>query len=135
MDRRRAPRRHIGSRHAPDLCAGLGVEGREERVLLHVGLDDDHAVVEDRRAARLPLHLRRGEPAGVEHAEILLPELFALQVVRIQPFGSEERDQPLAVGRERRVGVGRLGVPLDLRHGLEDRLLPLDLRRYFLSSA
>jgi hypothetical protein len=105
MDRRRAPRRHVGARRAPELAAVAGVEGAEERALLDVDLDDDDAVVQDRRAARLPLRRRIAEPAGVEDAQVLLPQQLALEIVGVEALGAEERDQPLAVGDQRRVGV------------------------------
>ena len=45
----------------------------------------------------------------------------------MQSFGSEERDQPLAVSGEGRIRVACLGVTFDLGHGFVDRALPFDL--------
>ena len=56
--------------------------------------------------------LRQIVRAGVEHAEIFLPDRTAVHVERVQPLRSEERDDVAAVGERRRVGVGRLDVPL-----------------------
>ncbi len=123
-DRRRAPGRHVAARHAPDFLARRDVEGREERVLLHVGLNDHDAVVDDRRAGESPLRFRCREESGVEHAEVLAPELLAREVVDVQPFRPEDRRQVRAVRGERRVGLRALRVPLHGRHTLVDRLFP-----------
>ncbi len=125
MHRRRAPRRHVTPRDAPQLLAAPGVERPEERPLLNIRLDDHDVVVKDGRAPGFPLRRRVGEPAGVEHAEVLLPEQLALEVVGVEPFRPEKGDQAFAVGGERGVRVRGLRVALDLRNRLEDRLLPV----------
>ena len=132
-DGRRAPRRHVAARRAPQLLAGRQIERRDKRALLHVGLDDHAVAVDDRRAGEPPLRVGHHEEAGVEQAEVLLPDRLALHVEGVQPFGAEERHDVAAVGGERRAGVGRLGVPLDLRHAgvrgaLPERLAGLPCR-------
>ncbi len=121
-----APCRHVAARDAPHFAAVLRVEHREEGSLLHVRLDDHHAVMDHRRAARLPLRAGHHVVAGVEQAEVLLPEQLPLHVEDVEPFGAEEGRDAFAVGRERGVGVARLGVPLHLRHALVDALMPFD---------
>ena len=65
--------------------------------------------------------------AGVEHAEVLLPQRLALHVEGVEPFGSEERDRcrsPSVASVE--LAWRRLRVALDLRHAVDGGLLPLD---------
>ena len=114
----RAPCRHIGSRSAPQFLARLHIKGTKERTLLHVGLDDDLSLVDDRRAAKLPLRGRHHEEARVEHAKVHFPELLALHVERKEPFGPEHRHDVRAISGQRRIGVRGLRVPLYLRHTL-----------------
>src|SRR5215212_2897293 len=115
VDRRRAPSGQLALAHRlPHLLARLQVVGGDERTLLYVGLYDDEVLVDDGRAAVLPLIIRVVEPAGVEHAEVLLPEELARQVVVVETFGAEEHEEVLAVGRGGRGGVRRLRVALDL---------------------
>src|SRR5262245_27755167 len=45
-----APGRDVASRCAPDLAPIFETEGRDERVLLHVALNDDRVFVDERRA-------------------------------------------------------------------------------------
>ena len=73
--------------------------------------------------------LRQVVGAGVEHAEVLLPRGTALHVEGVEPLRSEERDDVLAVGKRRGVGVSRLDVPLLLWHALVRRLPPHGLAR------
>ena len=79
---------------APDLLAGRRVERREERVALDVALHDHHVLVDDRRAADAPLVVRIEEPAGVQDAEIFLPEQLAVEVVT-------RKDLPIRTRRRR----------------------------------
>ena len=71
-----------------------------------------------------PLSFRNLEESGVEDAEVLAPQLLAGEVVDMQPFRPEERDQVRAVSRQRGVRLCALRVPLHGRHALVDRLLP-----------
>ena len=57
------------------------------------------SVVDDRRAAEAPLVLLVDGEAGIERAEVALPEQLAVEVVAVQPLGAEAGDDALAVGR------------------------------------
>src|SRR5262249_6337733 len=67
------------------------------------------------------------EPAGVEHAQTLLPEELAIAVVAVKAFRAERGEDMAAVGRRRRVGVAALRVAFDLGHARAGRLFPDDL--------
>src|SRR5262249_34199409 len=93
--RRRAPRRDLVARRGPDLAAVQGAVRREERVLAQVALQDDQVFVEDRRAAEAPLVLGEDDEAGVQGAQVALPQELA--VVSYQ--GSAIPSPPLGVIR------------------------------------
>src|SRR5262249_4825547 len=112
----RAPGRHIVARRAPEFAAGSDIERSEKRPFLHVGLNDDYAVMDDWRASSFPLRVGHHVEAGVEDTEVLLPEQLAFQVVRVKSFGAEEGDEMFAVGRRRRVGMRGFRMALDFRH-------------------
>ena len=53
-----------------------------------------------------PLVVGIVEPPGVQHAEVALPQRLAVDVVGVQPFGSERHDDAAAVGDRRRRSPG-----------------------------
>ena len=122
---RRPPRRQFLAHRLPDGIAGADVGGEHEGLVLRVALDDHQVLVDDRRARRAPLVLGQVVGAGVEDAEILLPHQLAAHVEGVEALRAEERDDVTAVGRGRRVGVGRLDVTLLARHALVRRGLPV----------
>src|SRR4029079_19707223 len=128
-DRRRGPRRDLVTLRAPDLLASGRVERGEERAALNVALHDHHVLVDDRRAADAPLVVGIEEPAGVEDPEVLLPELLAFEVERVEPLRTERHDDVPAVGDRRRRCLARLGVPLRLRDAFGRDAVPDDLAR------
>ena len=97
-DDRRRPRRHLVAADAPLLGAGRDVEGGDVRVRVAIVLDDDEAVVDDRRAAGAPLFVLVVDVALVEPAEILLPEQRAAHVEGVEPLRAHHRDDVPAVG-------------------------------------
>ena len=107
-DRRRRPRGNLFALRAPHFLAGRDVERREERAALDVALHDHHVLPDDRRAADAPLVVGVEEPAGVEDAEVLLPEQLAVEVVGVKPLRAERHDHARAVGHRRRRRLARL---------------------------
>ena len=84
---------------------------RDERATVNVGLNDQSIAVDHRRAGVPPLEGGVDVPAGVEHAEVPLPQRLAVDVVDEQPLGTEEGHDVLTVGRARRIGLAPLPVP------------------------
>src|SRR5205085_9863683 len=72
--------------------------------------------------------------AGVQEAEIALPERLARHVVAVKPFRAEERNHPFAVRGRGAVGVRCLGMALDRRDTLERIPLPQDLARLLVEA-
>ena len=83
--------------------------------------------MDDGRTGEAPLGAGYPEEGGVEYPEVPLPKESAVEVMAIEPFRAEERNDPLAVGGGRTVGVGGLGVALVLGHPLVADALPDDL--------
>src|SRR5262249_12697055 len=131
-DRGGGPRRDLVALRAPHVFAGRRVERRDEGVALDVALHDHEILVDDRRAADAPLVIGIEEPAGVEHAEILLPQELSVEVVRIQPLRTERHDHLLAVGDRCRRRLARFRMPLRLRDAFVGDFVPDDLSARFV---
>src|SRR5262249_22506811 len=91
-DDRRRPRRDVVPRRGPETLGVFEAVGGDEGVLAQVALEEDQAVVQDRRAAESPLDLGEDEEARIERPEVAFPELFPLEVVAVEPLGAEARD-------------------------------------------
>src|SRR5207237_4859458 len=124
-----APRRDLVPRRGPEPRTVLQAVGRDERVPAQVALEDDAALVDHRGTGESPLVLPLDGEAGVEGAEVALPEELAVEVVAVEPLGPEAGNHARAVGGRGAVGVAPLQVPLDLRHALEGGLRPEDFAR------
>ena len=91
---------------APALLAGRRVERDDEVGALVVPGDDERLAVDRGRGSFAEAIARLHLP------ELLLPEELALEVERVEPPRAEVGVEPLAVGEQRRRGVGvRLMVP------------------------
>ena len=123
----RAPRGHVMPGRFPHRSAVLQRVGGQERILLHIALENHHVVVNDRRAAASPLCRRRAKEAPVKHAKVLLPDRIAVYIVAIQPLGPKERDHKFSIGACRCIRMGGLGVPLDLGHSAVTQSSPQDI--------
>src|SRR6185295_2260596 len=84
IDRRSSPRRDLFARRFPYKLPILNVIGSDEGIFLNVSLDYYEILIDDWRAAMLPLIIGVEEPAGIEHPNILLPQQLAVQVVGIK---------------------------------------------------
>src|SRR5437870_4411585 len=84
------------------------------------------AAIENRRTGRSPLVCGVVVFAGVNNAEVLLPQEVAVTAVAVQAFGPQQYEDVLAVrsGSRRCVTVMRMAV--DLRYTFVERLLPKD---------
>ena len=114
------------------MFSGLEVVGGDKRILLKVGLHDHHVLVDDWRAAVFPLVVRIVEPAGVEHAEILFPQKFSVQVVCVETVRAEIYDQILSIGDGGGIGMRRFGMTFHFRHAFKSNSFPEDLARRFI---
>ena len=122
-DERRGPVGLLVARDAPDLLAGLLVEHDHERVAFVIEHEDELVAGEHGRHA-----FAEGHPHAHLHAEVLLPDQRALEVVAVHPARSEERVDVLAVGDRRVRGeTAVLVVAAFVRRGRLRRALPEDL--------
>src|SRR5262249_30879606 len=90
---------------------------------------DDEPVVDHWRAAEAPLVLAVDGEAGVDRAQVALPEQLPVEVVAVEPLRPEAGDDALAVGRRGAVRLTALEVPLDLRDALVGGAGPEDRAR------
>jgi hypothetical protein len=87
-----------------------------------------------RRAPETPLGVLDHVEAGIEDAEVLLPQELTLEVVAIEPLGAEKCDSAVLADGHGRVGVGGFGVPLDGRNPFVSVAFPLDAPRFLVEA-
>jgi hypothetical protein len=80
------------------------------------------------------LIVRVVEPAGVEHARVLFPEQLAVQVVTIETFRAEQRDDMFAVNCGSGGGVRRLRMAFNFGHAFVSRALPENFARLLVEA-
>jgi hypothetical protein len=97
-------------------------------------LNQNHAFVNYRRAAELPLRLRNLIIAGIEHAEFFLPENLARHVECVQSFRTQHGNKVSAVCRECGIRVRGFRMPLDFRHTRENGPVESDTTRVFIQA-
>src|SRR5262249_40443778 len=115
------------ARRPPELAPIGDAEGGQEAAFLDVALDDHAVAVDDRRTAELPLRGWDEEEAGIEDAELLLPEEIPIGVVAVKPLRAEEGHDVLSIGGDGAVRVRGLRMALDLRHAGARRPFPENL--------
>lgn len=122
------------ARRAPELTAVFGVEYGEVFFAQDVALNDDFAVVEDRRTGEAPLESVVVVRAGVHFAEVLVPLQIAVHVEAEETFGAEDGDNSFAICSRRRIAVGRFGVAFDAGNGFEFEFIPYRLAAVFIEA-
>src|SRR5262245_29624550 len=134
MDGRAAPGGNVLAWRAPDLVAIFETESGDKGVFLHIALQKDLVFENDRRASEFPLGGRDHVESGIQHAEVLLPEQFALHVIAVESLRPEHCHHALSIGRRRGTGMGRLRVALDFWNPGVCSLLPDDLARLLVQT-
>src|SRR5437660_624066 len=101
------------------MAAVFKAVGRDERILAQIALQDHPVLVNDRRTAETPFVLGEHNEAGIERAQVALPQELAFKVVTIESFRAETSDHVPAVRRRGAVGLAPLEMPLELWHALK----------------
>src|SRR5262249_24361244 len=97
-------------------------------------LNDHFAVVQNRRAGETPLQSRVIVRAGIHFSEVYVPEQNAVHIKAEQPFGTENRDDALAISGRSGIAMGSFGVALDARNAFVAQPVPKKFAAAFIEA-